>query len=316
MNVDADWAPQFASLRRSYEAGRLAHAYIIVGPPAGAAAAFAEALLVLLLAGDDAAAPVARRIAQRVHPDVVRVEPKSKSRVIRVEEMRKLTQRIQQTASEGDWKVGIISYADRMNEQASNAFLKTLEEPAGQTLLLLLTEAPFALLPTVRSRCQQVVLAGADRLDRKWMEKLLPVLREFGGADPMQVLIASERMQALLNEMKTTIEGEIDQQDGESEENYAARVQSSLLEVRGKVMAAMMEWQRDILYAVVGDDEPGQRHYPDEAEMIAAQSTGLSVGVVLARIVAIEEMARRLARLMPPTLTFDAGFGHYLKRKS
>jgi hypothetical protein len=62
----------------------------------------------------------------------------------------------------GHGKVFIVEEADAMNPQAQNALLKTLEEPAGRTLIILLTEQPGALLPTIRSRCQVIPFAALD----------------------------------------------------------------------------------------------------------------------------------------------------------
>ena len=81
------------------------------------------------------------------------IEPEKKSRVIAVDAVRALNHRIQTSSFAGGWKVAVIKYADRLNDQAANAFLKTLEEPPARTLLLLLTDAPQSLLPTVVSRC-------------------------------------------------------------------------------------------------------------------------------------------------------------------
>jgi DNA polymerase III subunit delta' len=307
MSVDAEWRPQWEAFKRSYEAGRLAHAYLVVAPPRGSGGAFAEAALTLLMAGGDTTSATAGRLAQRAHPDVVWVEPQSKSRFIRVDEMRQLNARMQQTASEGRWKAGIIYYADRMNEQASNAFLKTLEEPAGDVLLLLLTDAPHDLLPTIRSRCQQLVLRGHQELEARWREPLLVLLREQRGKDPLRSLSIAEGFRLLLDGVKSALESELEQVEGEEDAAFAARVQSRLLEVRGQIMRAVMDWQRDVLFCVLGEDDPAQRHYPEEMEVIAEQAAGLSFAAARSRIDAVDEMARRLGRLMPPVLTFDAG---------
>jgi DNA polymerase III delta prime subunit len=65
-------------------------------------------------------------------------------------------------AAMGRGKVFVIEQAELMNAQAQNSLLKTLEEPAGRTLIILLTDQPGALLPTIRSRCQLVRFAALD----------------------------------------------------------------------------------------------------------------------------------------------------------
>ena len=72
---------------------------------------------------------VCRKIDHETHADIHWARPESKSRVITVEQMRDLMQQIQLKPTEAEYKVTIIAGADRLNPQAANAFLKTLEEP-------------------------------------------------------------------------------------------------------------------------------------------------------------------------------------------
>jgi DNA polymerase-3 subunit delta' len=74
--------------------------------------------------------------------------------LIPIDRVRELASRLQLTAFEGRFKIAIIAGAHRMNPAAQNALLKTLEEPPGSAVLVLLASAPHLLLPTVRSRCQ------------------------------------------------------------------------------------------------------------------------------------------------------------------
>ncbi len=72
-----------------------------------------------------------------------------------------------------------ILYADRINEASANKFLKTLEEPPGKSLILMVTDAPEALLPTIRSRCQRInVGAGGTTEKAVRYDNLLAVLRK------------------------------------------------------------------------------------------------------------------------------------------
>ena len=100
------------------------------------------------------------------HPDCFILRPQGKARMIKIgsesdrsggewpkNSMRRLVIDIQKTANQGGRKVGIVFEADRMNVQSANAFLKTLEEPPVGTTLFLLTNRPYDLLDTIRSRC-------------------------------------------------------------------------------------------------------------------------------------------------------------------
>lgn len=153
-------------LRAAWRTGRLAHAYCFAGP-AGVgkrttALALAQAVNCSspVAAGSEAAdacgrCVACRKIAAGNHPDVMEVRPEEKT-VITIDQIRELAARASLRAYEGRAKVWILDPADQMQEPAANAFLKTLEEPAGLSLFILVTAATSALLPTILSRCQEV----------------------------------------------------------------------------------------------------------------------------------------------------------------
>ncbi|MBI2002174.1 MAG: DNA polymerase III subunit delta' [candidate division NC10 bacterium] len=156
-----------AFLRSAWRTGRLSQAYCFAGP-AGvgkrtAALALAQAIN-CLAAGNAASQATAdacgrcaacRKIAAGNHPDVIEVRPEEKT-VITIDQIREVAARASLRAYEGRAKVWILDPADQMQEPAANAFLKTLEEPAGVSLFILVTATPSALLPTILSRCQEV----------------------------------------------------------------------------------------------------------------------------------------------------------------
>lgn len=151
----------FSLISRAIDAGHAAHGYLVVGDVRGNAAELTHRILLKLF--PDATA----QIESGSHPDVVTLEPSGKSRTIKVERtdadptpgMRDaIIDPMSTTAFSGGWKVGVIVSADRMQPGAANAFLKLLEEPTPQTLFLLLTDQPDAILPTILSRTQRVDL--------------------------------------------------------------------------------------------------------------------------------------------------------------
>lgn len=97
-----------------------------------------------------------RKVTNGSHPDVITVAPVKKSRIIDVETIHMINEFASLRAFESEWRVFIILEADRMGLPAQNHFLKTLEEPPGNSLFMLVTEYPGMLLPTIRSRCQRV----------------------------------------------------------------------------------------------------------------------------------------------------------------
>lgn len=139
--------PAVAVIEQAIARGRLAHSLLLHGESLGTLVEVAHAIADRLLneAGTG--------FAPAGHPDCFTLRPSGKMRQISAEATRELITKVQVTGSVGRHKVAIIHEADRMNLSAANIFLKTLEEPPGHTTLLLLTTHPYALLPTIRSRC-------------------------------------------------------------------------------------------------------------------------------------------------------------------
>lgn len=90
------------------------------------------------------------------HPDVKLIQPGGKTRIIKVEAIEQIIELSAYRPFEGRRRVVIFEDVERMNVQAQNYFLKTLEEPPSETTFVLLSAAPSMLLPTIRSRCQKV----------------------------------------------------------------------------------------------------------------------------------------------------------------
>ena len=140
----------FEHLSASHRAGRLAHAYLLTG-----AGGSGKTWLAMELAGLVLERPAEGILA---HPDVHSVQPESKSRRIVIGQMRELEHSIHRKPLLARSKVAIIHDADRMQPQAANAFLKTLEEPPARSLILLLSANPKGILETIRSRCLETPL--------------------------------------------------------------------------------------------------------------------------------------------------------------
>ena len=154
-------------LSRAHDRGRLGHAYLISGPPGSGKRGLASELsnLVTGTKSDDVfAAPP---------PGVFLAEPESKSRRIVIDQVRALEHALQMRSGNGHRKVAIIAEADRLQPQAANAFLKTLEEPPNDSLLILLSAMPEVLPDTILSRCVAVPLAAPDAAEHSAEEQEL-----------------------------------------------------------------------------------------------------------------------------------------------
>lgn len=138
-------------LERSLEKQRLAHAYLLTGPKSVGKATLARHFAARLLTD------VANLDA---HPDFIHVkrglDPKSgKTRaIIALDQIHDIRGKLSRRALLGGWKVCIIDGAQFMNREASNALLKTLEEPQDRTLIILTAPDADSVMPTIMSRCQ------------------------------------------------------------------------------------------------------------------------------------------------------------------
>lgn len=144
------------SLRRAVEQGHVNHAYLFTGPAAVGKFIVARTLAAAVLCphGGCGQCNVCRRVMDEKHPDVTVVRPAGKN--IPVETIRALRLDAFKKPSESDRKVYIIKNADRMWEEGASTLLKVLEEPPGSVIFILVTATGGGVMPTIRSRCQEI----------------------------------------------------------------------------------------------------------------------------------------------------------------
>lgn len=152
-------------LRRLLETDRLPHALLFSGPEGVGKRRTAEALAAALLCSSPAAGhpcgtcESCRAFSRGIHPDFFFVVPEAVgkgARSIRIEAMRALGSALARPPELASRQVALIDDAQRMNEAAANSFLKTLEEPTGDVVFLLVTGMRAALLDTIVSRCLEI----------------------------------------------------------------------------------------------------------------------------------------------------------------
>jgi DNA polymerase III subunit delta' len=166
--LPAWFLPACTEVKAAFAAGRLAHGLLIHEDPGAGGLQLARWIAQFTNCRERSRAPCGecqecRWIAADQHPDVARLSPEEDSVQILIEQVRALSAELALTAHGSGYKVAIISPAEAMNVFAANALLKTLEEPPARTMLLLVTSQPSRLLPTMRSRCSRLRLAGPER---------------------------------------------------------------------------------------------------------------------------------------------------------
>lgn len=161
-------------------AGRLPHALMLTGPTGIGKRHLALALAQRLLCETPVVDTPCGKCrgcllnSAQTHPDLLWLTPEEEGKAIKVDQVRELSETLAKTAQQGGYKLVILAPAEAMNTNAANALLKSLEEPAANTLLILLSANPSSVLPTIRSRCQLWPMALPPREQvLHWLKPLL-----------------------------------------------------------------------------------------------------------------------------------------------
>lgn len=178
---------QWQKVLSQHQRNRLPHALLLCGPPGLGKGVFAQQLAHLLLcktANDSACGTCSgcRLLAANNHPDLYQLIPEEGGKSIKVDQIRELIFALSQTGQRAGYRVAIINPADSLNKAAANALLKTLEEPEGRVLLLLVSDQPGRLPPTISSRCQRIYFSYAQNADN-WLKAQLQQLNLTANAD-------------------------------------------------------------------------------------------------------------------------------------
>lgn len=308
----------FSYLERAHQQHRLAHAYLISGGTGSGKRQLANRLanLVNRTATED--------IFAAGVPGVYVAEPESKSRRIVIDQIRALEHSLQMRASDGRRKVAIVTEADRLQPQAANAFLKTLEEPPNDSLLLLLSTMPEALPDTILSRCVPIPLAAAAVEQSEEESEFVTLLRANATAGATGVQAAyqlAQGLQRLLASVRETIQkqnaaalkGEETRYknttDGawleDREDHFKALSESTYLQRRARLVEVLFRWWSDVLRASTGLD---RFELPDAAAETTAVAAKLTKPEILQRVRRVEELRDQLGRNIQEALAFEVAF--------
>ena len=314
-------------LQRSLERGAVAHAYLFIGPPHVGKMTLALDLAKAL--NCEAAEPPCgvcascQKIASSKHADVQIIglaggknsnEAKLQTE-ISIDQIRELQHSASLPPFEGNFKIFIIDGAELMSHEAANSLLKTLEEPVGKVIFILLATSDRLLPATVVSRCQRLELMplAATEIETALLSrgdiettkaKLLAGLSRgcLGWAlsaahndEPLQQ--RAERLEQLLK---------VTSGDGEERFNYAFQLATQFSrnrELVGEILDLWLNWWRDLLLVKTGC--PGLITNADREAMLTSHAPSYSLGQIRDFITSIQMALEQLKQNANPQLVLE-----------
>lgn len=305
-------------LKGAHRNGRLPHALLV----AGSVAAGAHRLALELAKHLNGA--VAESLDALRHPMCRVIRPGSKVRSITIDAVRSVEPFLTLRAEAHETKLIVVQEADRLSEDSANAFLKTLEEPPPQTLIVLLTELPGRLLPTILSRCIRLDMAepGAGVRLSEAQQRFLPAVEEamaHMGSDiaalalraDFQALLVryreeiSERIAgAVKAEAKAIAEGtDVRDWEAQQKDTVAAAIESEYLGVRLQMLEllSMCLGQAALIASAAPDVEP-------LSPVLNQVAASFPVAGLMQRMQAVENLRKDLSFNVHEALVLDARF--------
>ncbi|HET7204158.1 MAG TPA: DNA polymerase III subunit delta' [Steroidobacteraceae bacterium] len=225
---------------------RLPHGLLLQGPAGVGKERFASALAAAMFCtGRGARLEACGHCAEcqlsraGTHPDLHWLQPLEDKKSIGVDQVRETCEKLAMTSMRRGYRVAIVTPADRMTTAAQNALLKTLEEPAPRTVLVLVTARPSALLATLRSRCQRVEIARPEPgVATRWLNETLgrpvsPRLLAVAGGAPLKAAALAPHF----DELEQQMTGLLDAFLGDRIE-----VTRAAAEMQGDGLPARLDW--------------------------------------------------------------------------
>jgi DNA polymerase-3 subunit delta' len=324
-----------ALLQRSLERGRLAHAYLFTGQQMEELETLARLLAKTLNCLNPVKAGQAaidccehclscKKIEHGNHADVHWVRPESKSRIIKVGQIRDVMKEIQMKPTEAEYKVAVIVGADRLWAEAANAFLKTLEEPPAKSILVLLTTDPRRILETILSRCLRVNFGGSGprtlgAAELAWLN----AFGELAAAEQKSLLGRYRLMDVLMRKLAETKEAVEKSLSARSplerypeaekalqdrwEDELAAAIEGEYRRQRADLLGLLHWWLRDVWIHTLGaSGSQTLLNYPQLAES-GKVARRISARDALANLEVLEQLQGWLSTNVQEALALEVG---------
>lgn len=251
-------------LTRTVSRGMIGNSLLFAGPDGIGKSLFAEAFAKLIICQNDPTGIHKHKIESGNHPDIRVYRPEGKIGMHSIASMRHFSQEVYLAPFEAKWKVFIVHEADRMLSYSANALLKTFEEPAPDTVIILISSTPSALLPTVLSRCRTIHFQPLSEEDvAAYIEshigksdaeaKLIASMAQGSigqavrlaneGVSPVRALLLNLLAKTKLNDYKelTAIAAEISESIDAGKKEMEGEIRKTLLKGSGEDLSAVQK---------------------------------------------------------------------------
>ncbi len=314
-----------SALERGLSLGQLSHAYLLVGPPqvgkGTLAMKMAQALNCLQDSPPCGECASCSRVQRGIHADVQVIAPAADERTgrmrseIGIDQVRDMEHAAALGAYEGKYRVFIIDGVEKMSLEASNALLKTLEEPPSGVIFLLLSSREDDLLSTIRSRCQRLEVKSVP--EREMVELL--VSEHSLGAEDAELLarlsagrlgwaLAAAREPRILGERQQKLDDLMDALKGGAERRFRISQELASLQSRDRravqeTLALWLSWWRDLL--MLKEGKPDLVANRDCMKALDEKQAEFSTDQVVAIIKETLATKERLMQNASPRLALD-----------
>ena len=324
-------------LKAALSRGRLAHAYLFLGPEGVGKESVARALAAALNCAEpqedgDACGlcPSCKRLAAGTNPDFLVIRPTSRDRPpkVKIDQIRELRRVTAYPPVAGGWRVALIKPGDQMRDEAVNALLKTLEEPPAQHLLILTAGVEADLFPTIVSRCQKLAFTPlpypviAEELQRRGLSpfeaNLLAALS--GGSLGRALALEPEEFlrqrQQVFTDLETLSRGQastaLDWAQNLAKKEKKLTEEEGKKERKGRKKSEETDnfilfsqlWYRDLLLLSYGAPERLLAHQ-DRLPELKAEAASNQREAWLTKLAALSEAQRHLRANLNQELTLD-----------
>jgi DNA polymerase-3 subunit delta' len=330
--------PQLAApvslLQRSLSRGRLGHAYLFSGESLDDLELLSRNLAKTLNCERHTngfpevptpcdACLSCRKIDHDNHADVRWVRPESKTRIISVEQVRNLMQSVNLKPTEARFKVVTLVSADRLNVQAANAFLKTLEEPPASTVFILLSTDKQRMLETILSRCLHLHCGGGTvRIPEalaEWVEQFSEQAADkssglFGRYRLLDQLL--QQLAAIKKNVEETMSARspIERYDDADpklierwKDELAAAIEAEYRRQRGEMLGVLQLWFRDVWLSVRQSFSPELAAFPKLTASTEAVAARLDAPKATRNLEVLESTQRLLFTNVQEALALEIG---------